>query len=98
VVVLTTTEAAMPGRSDEDQLRFASGKNLVLVTGNVADFARIHSQWISAGTSHAGIILIHQQRWGPGELARRIIRLLVAASGDGMRNRLEFISNWRTGG
>ena len=96
VSVLTTSEAGNGGRTDHDQLRFATARRLVLVTSNVEDFARIHFEVVSAqNESHAGIIVIQQQRWGPGELARRIIRLLVSTTeGGGMQNRLEFISHW----
>jgi hypothetical protein len=40
------------------------------------------------------VILIQQQKWGPGELARRIIRLLATVSSQSMRNRMEFLSGW----
>jgi hypothetical protein len=76
--VLTTTEAGLSKSSDEAQLKFAASRNLVLVTCNIADFARIHNHWLEAHFDHAGMILIPQQKWGPGELARRIIRLLSA--------------------
>ena len=94
LAVVTTTEVEMSKRTDEEQLRFALSRDLVLITFNVADFARLHSEWMKAGVEHSGIILIHQQRWGVGELARRIIRLLASVPGRDMRNRLEFIGNW----
>lgn len=94
VKVFTTTEAGMSSGTDEDQLELATSRNLVLVSCNIADFARIHNQWSAAGREHAGIILIPQQKWGPGELARRILRLLAGVPGGNMRGRLEFLSNW----
>lgn len=94
ITVTTTTEAEMSHQSDEEQLRFAADHNLVLTSCNVADFARIHSTWSRSGFDHKGIILIQQQKWGPGELARRIVRLVSSAPAEGFRNRLEFISNW----
>ena len=75
--VLTTTEASMSKSTDDAQLKLATSRNLVLASCNVSDFARIHTQWLAAGTEHSEIILIPQQKWGPGELARRIIRLLA---------------------
>jgi hypothetical protein len=92
--VLTTTEAERSSSKDEERLAFATAQNLVLVSRNVADFARIRHQWSAAGRQHAGMILIAQQKWGPGELARRIVRLLAGVPGGDMRGRLEFISNW----
>jgi hypothetical protein len=92
--VRTTTEAGMSNHTDREQLEYATHHLLVLVSSNVADFARLHSDWLHAGKHHPGVILIHQQKWGPGELARRIIRLLAAVPEGGFNNRLEFLSNW----
>ncbi len=92
--VLTTTEARMSNRTDADQLRFARSQQRILVTCNVGDFARLHKQWMAAGLEHAGILLIRQQKWGPGELARRIIRLLAATPGPALPNRMEYLGNW----
>jgi hypothetical protein len=84
----------MSHSADEEQLRFAASRNMVLVTCNVADFVRLHTEFLVAGQEHAGIILIHQQRWGAAELARRMIRLLVGVPGRSLGNCLEFLSNW----
>lgn len=92
--VTATSEAGMSHSTDEEQLRFAASVNMVLVTCNIADFVRLHTEFLVAGEEHAGIILIPQQRWGAGELARRIIRLLVGVPGQSLRNRLEYVSNW----
>jgi Domain of unknown function (DUF5615) len=92
--VLTTTEAEMTDRTDEEQLCYATSRKRVLVSCNIADFSRLHANFIRTAREHTGIILVHQQRWGPGELARRILRLLAAMSDQGFRNRLEFLSRW----
>lgn len=89
--VVTTSELGMNNRDDAEQLRLATDRGLVVATSNIADFARLHHAWQQRSLDHAGIILIPQQRWGPGELARRIARLLAALPGDAMHNRLEFI-------
>ncbi len=91
--LVTTSEASMTKRADDDQLRFAASVERVIITSNIADFARLHAQWLKAGLGHNGIILIHQQKWGAGKLARRIIRLLTDPPDKDMRNRIEFISN-----
>ncbi len=65
----------------------------MIITSNIADFARLHAQWLKAGLGHNGIILIHQQKWRAGELARRIIRQLADPPGKDMQNRIEFVSN-----
>lgn len=91
VNLMTTTEAGNSGRADADQLRHAASVKRVIITSNIADFARLHAQWVAAGQEHNGIILIRQQKWGPGELARRIIRLLADPPGKDMRSRIEFL-------
>ena len=92
--LMTTSEAGMSKRTDDDQLRFAASVNRVIITSNIADFARLHAQWLKQGLGHSGLILICQQKWGPGELARRIIRALADPPGKDMRNRIEFLGNW----
>ena len=92
VSLLTTSEAGNSKQGDEEQLRFAAAQGRVLLTSNIADFVRLHTEWLKSGTSHGGVILIRQQKWGPGELARRIIRVLAQCPGGDMRDRIEFIS------
>lgn len=94
LTVLTTSEAGNTSRSDNEQLAFASSKNLVLATSNISDFAELHRRWMSSQQHHAGIVLIQQQKLGPGELARRIVRVLAAAAEHGMIDQLEFLSAW----
>ena len=94
LTVLTTTEAGLTAQTDEAQLRFATSRDLVVVTSNVADFAAIHAQWLGNDLEHAGIIIIPQQKWGPGELALRMVRLLASVPGGNMHQRLEYISHW----
>ena len=94
ISVATTSEVDMGSSTDEEQLQFATSRSMVLTTCNIAHFARLHTAWLVAGRDHAGIILIQQQTWSPGELARRINRVLAATPSQDMRNRLEFVSNW----
>jgi hypothetical protein len=94
VAVVTVLDVQRFGRSDEDQLAFATGQGYVLYTFNVADFHRIHLQWRNAGREHAGMILAQQQRFPIGEQLRRILRLRAAVSSEGIRNQVEFLSDW----
>ena len=83
----------MSNSGDEEQLRFAHSMNLVLATCNVAYFCRLHFEWLATSSEHSGIIIVNPQRWSPGELARRMVRLLASRQGN-MRDRLEYVSNW----
>jgi hypothetical protein len=57
-------------------------------------FYRLHTKWIGSGQEHAGMILVPQQRFSVGEQLRRLLRLRSGTATAGMRNRVEFLSNW----
>jgi hypothetical protein len=46
------------------------------------------------GRVHAGIVIIVQQRWTPGEIIRRMRRLSDNRTPADMRNWVEFLSDW----
>jgi hypothetical protein len=94
VTVVTVIDACMAEKTDEEQLAFATEQECVLYTFNVSDFFRLHTQWISAGREHAGIILAPQQRFSVGEQLHRILRLRASSTMSSMRNQIEFLSNW----
>ncbi len=87
-------DAGLTEKADEEQLAFATERECVLYTFNVSDFYRIHTQWISAGREHAGLILAPQQRFSVGEQLRRILRLRAAKTAESMRHQVEFLGNW----
>ena len=94
VEVITTLDAGFGGKSDEQQLVFAAEHGCVLYTFNVADFYRLHMEWMGENREHAGMILTSQQRFSVGEQMRRILRLRAAINAPSMRNQVEFLSNW----
>ena len=93
VRVLTALEAALTGKSDAEQLTFATERECVLYSHNASDFHRLHTEWIGAGREHFGIILA-PQRFSVGEQLRRILRIRATASAESMRNQIEFLTNW----
>jgi hypothetical protein len=90
VDVLTAHEAQMIERPDEAHLAFAARRRRVLYSFNVGDCYRLHKQ----GRSHAGLILVQQQRYTVGEQLRRLVRLVATRSVREMRNHVEFLSAW----
>lgn len=91
--MLSAQEAGRIALSDRAQLEFATAGNHCIVTHNTRDFAALHSDFMRAGLSHAGIIVSDQLQIGL--IMRRLLRLLDAVDAEEMRNRLEFLSNWR---
>jgi hypothetical protein len=51
-------ERELDGWDDERLLALATEGRQIMVSFNVADFARITTEWAAAGTSHAGCLLI----------------------------------------
>jgi hypothetical protein len=93
--VLTAYEARMIERTDAEHLAFATTRGRSLCTYNIGDFYRLHSEYLAEGRTHAGIILMPQQRHNLGERIRRLATLVATMSGESMRNRAEFLSNWQ---
>ncbi len=58
--VLTVKDVGRKSLSDFEQLEYASSQNRVIFTFNVADFCKVHSEFMSKGLNHAGIILSRQ--------------------------------------
>ena len=94
VDAITALCAGMIGRGDPDHLAFASAQGRVLFSYNASDYYRIHTELLTTGKSHAGIILAPQQRFSIGELTRRLLRLMSARSAEQMNNQVEFLSSW----
>jgi hypothetical protein len=87
-------EAGLAGRSDDEQLAYATERECVLYSHNASDFYRLHTEWVRAGREHGGMILAPQQHFSVGEQMRRILRIRAAESAVRMRNRVEFLTNW----
>ncbi len=94
VDIQTALEAGTVGQPDERQLEYAAAHGRALCSFNVADFFRLHAEWVARQRSHAGIVLARQQHYSIGEQMRRLLRLLASVSAEEMRNRLEFLSDW----
>lgn len=91
VDVLTVLETAMLSATDVEQLEFATSQGRSIYTLNVDDFCRLHSELLSQGKEHSGIIVIPRQRYSIGEKIRRISQLIDSTTAEEMRNRLEFL-------
>ena len=87
-------EAGMTKRGDQEHLEYATAQGRALVSFNRGDYCRLHTDWLTQGKSHAGIILATQQRHTIGERVRRLLNLATALSAQDMQNRLEFLTNW----
>jgi hypothetical protein len=92
--VVSTADAGRRGRSDIDQLAFATAEGRMPVTRNVRDFAAIHQHTIEAGDSQGGVIAITRQQFAIGEYATALARLAGSFTPQTMKDRMEYLSNW----
>jgi hypothetical protein len=65
-----------------------------VVTYHASDFCRLHTEFLTQGKRHAGIVLMPQQRFSMGERMRRLLHLVAGRTAEQMQNRLEFLSDW----
>ncbi len=91
--VLSTGEAQMLSRSDEEQLKWALENQRVVYSFNIRDFYRIHTRWVKEKQDHFGIILGFQN-YSIREQMRRILRIIATKSAAEMKNQVEFLSAW----
>jgi len=93
VDVLTTQEANNKGLHDLGQLSYAEKAKRVLFTHNKSDFARVNKRIMNQGGSHYGIIISDQLP--VGDLLKRFMKLWFKLSAEEIKNRLEYLSNWK---
>lgn len=89
--VLTTIEAGRSGVDDPDQLAFAVDQGRAIYTFDVRHFARLHSEWLSQGLEHRGIIVLCDQDLSIGEKIRRLAELTSCLTAEEMVNRIEYL-------
>jgi hypothetical protein len=90
--ILTVAEVGRLSYSDEDQLTWAAQQGRVLYSYNARDFCQLHDRYMVEGKTHAGIILVPQQRYSVGQLLRGFINLMKIKSAEDMVDRLVFLS------
>ena len=91
--VVTASGVDLLGQPDDVQLRYSTEQSRVIFTFNRGDFFQLHTEWLSSGQPHAGIIVSDQI--GTGNAVRRLLRLIDAKSASDMHDWLEFLSNWQ---
>ncbi len=94
VDVVKAWAVGMQQREDEEHLLFATSQNRVLYGFNVGDYQLLHTQFLTQGRSHAGLVLAKQQVYSVGEQMRRLLRIVGAKSADEMRDQIEFLGDW----
>lgn len=84
--LITTTDAGLTGKSDQEHLDFAAKAGRVVITQDV-DFLRLHAE----GTVHSGIAFWRQQTRTLGDVLRRLLLIHAVMSPDEMKNTVEYL-------
>lgn len=88
--VITTAEAGMIGKSDREQLEFASSQGRVLLTHNIRDFIQLAKGFAEEGRNHGGIVLAQQMPLK--DLLRLTLRWLSQVSAASFSNSVYWLS------
>lgn len=94
VDLVTAFEQGMIRRDDADHLELATSQRRALYSFNVGDYQRLHTEYLTAGKRHSGIILAQQQRYNLGEQMRRLLKIIAGLSAEEMKDSLVFLSAW----
>lgn len=84
--ITTVPEQVALGKTDQEQLEFATFLGRCLLTHNRVDFERLHLQYMEEGKQHCGIIVIPQKN--AYEVAQRIGILVSTLTVDAITNQL----------
>lgn len=90
--VLTVKDVGRKGLSDPEQLKYAYSQDRVIFTFNVADFYKIHSEFMKEDLDHAGIILSRQLPIGT--IVKALLRLLSDIRHEKVRDNILWLSDW----
>uniref|UniRef100_B8HKI7 DUF5615 domain-containing protein n=1 Tax=Cyanothece sp. (strain PCC 7425 / ATCC 29141) TaxID=395961 RepID=B8HKI7_CYAP4 len=84
--VTTVPEQGTLGKTDREQLEFATSLQRCLLTHNRVDFERLHLHYVEVERQHYGIIVVPQKN--AYEVAQRIDILANALTVDKIMNQL----------
>lgn len=89
--VTTVRDAERKAASDLDQLRYASLQKRVLFTFNVADFVKLHDEFVTSGRHHSGILLSKQLP--VAIVVKRLLKLLARLHREDMENNIIWLND-----
>jgi hypothetical protein len=87
--VLTVTEAARKGKSDAEQLEFATENGYTILTHNRVDYEKLAQEYFANNQTHAGIIVA--VRRPAQKIAERLLKILNNFTADEVFNQIIYI-------
>jgi uncharacterized protein with PIN domain len=90
---ISAHEVNMQGKTDKEQLEFATKNNRVILTRNIKHFVTLQREYYKRGTAHNGILVTDYLPLK--ELIRRRTRFLNNKSMAEMKDSLEWLQNYK---
>lgn len=87
--MVTARDAGMLGKRDHEQLVYSAKNGRVILTHNRVHFERLHTDWVTGGNEHAGVIVANRR--DVYQLAKRVATLLNKLSAPEMMSQLFYI-------
>ncbi len=87
--VLHAQELNRKGKTDREQLEFATQENRCLFSFNVKDYVMLHNKYARENQEHGGIIVSKQLPFG--ETLKKLLHKVRLFPQDTIKNRLEFL-------
>jgi hypothetical protein len=88
----TAAELGVAGRSDLDVLAATVADGYALLTENVADFARIAADHITAGRHHPGVLVALSSRFSRRPAGRdALVAAALATAGEPLEDRVVYL-------
>ena len=85
----TTQQSGQRGKTDAEQLEFATSISAAILTHNRTDFEDLAQQYFDVNKSHSGIIVAVRRPYT--EVVRRLLAILDATTADEMENQILYI-------
>ncbi len=90
---LSTFEAANDGLLDRTQLEFAISQGRAILTHNMGDFERLHTEYQTKRLEHFGIIVAPQ--WEIGTVIKRILNMLDRIDAEQIKNQYRHLGEFK---
>jgi predicted nuclease of predicted toxin-antitoxin system len=91
--VISAHEVEMRGKTDIEQLVYATNNKRVILTQNVKHFIDLQREYFKKGLKHYGILLTNILPFK--ELIRRVLNFLNRKQIIEMRNNLDWLHNYK---
>lgn len=85
----TVRQADRLGKTDAEQLQYATSRRAALVTHNRNDFEKLAQEYFEGQKKHFGIIIVVRHPYQ--EIVRRLLLILDSTTADEMENQVVYI-------